>query len=91
MNAKVFLFEWFRKHLKNTQLFFISSWWEETSWFDKGPNTRWIYEYPEREYRCKIPAIFEDCQYSTEFFLEWMLDNYPDEVDFYEERCKQIC
>lgn len=65
----------------NDELFFIYSYWEETSMFDQG--ARWNGVCYEVKLCVRVPRVFENCETSTQMFIDWMIDNYPDHPYFW--------
>ena len=69
----------------NDALFFKYAWRDETSQFDNHPSVRWEggSEYYSREYKCRVPLAFKDCDELIEAFIELMQDKYPETTGFW--------
>jgi hypothetical protein len=66
-------------------LFFTHVWRDETSMFDDHPSVRWEGggEYYSREFKCRVPKAFENCDELIDMFIEWMTDNATETKGFW--------
>lgn len=66
-------------------LFFTHVWRDETSMFDDHPSVRWEggTETYSREFKCRVPKAFENCDELIDMFITWMIDNAPETKDFW--------
>lgn len=67
----------------NDELFYTHVWEDETSQFD--PLGRWVGggDYYSREYACRVPKVFQRCDELRDMFIDYMIDNHPDEAGFW--------
>lgn len=61
--------------LSNDSLFYTHMYEDETSQFDPHPSRHWNHgcECYEREYKCRMPLAFKDCEELQGMFVEWMI------------------
>lgn len=61
----------YQHNYSNDKKYFTLEFWDETSWYDTHPTTRWVggHDYTERLYKCRIPCRIQDNEDLIEEFI----------------------